>query len=110
MFYRRLGFEPVDRVAEGERDWAFLRAGSALLMLARATAPIEPEEQAVLFYLYTRNVAALREQLRGDGIEVSKVGHPPHMPAGEIRVADPDGYCLLVGQRSDGRELRELLG
>jgi len=25
-------------------------------------------------------------------------GYPDYMPKGEIRVEDPDGYCLLVGQ------------
>ena len=29
---------------------------------------------------------------------VFEVYHPNHMKDGELRVADPDGYCLLVGQ------------
>ena len=29
---------------------------------------------------------------------VFEVYHPNHMQGGELRVADLDGYCLLVGQ------------
>jgi hypothetical protein len=29
---------------------------------------------------------------------VFAVSHPPHMPIGELRVTDLDGYVILVGQ------------
>jgi hypothetical protein len=31
-------------------------------------------------------------------VTVSEVTYPPYMPKGEVRVDDPDGYCLLIGQ------------
>jgi catechol 2,3-dioxygenase-like lactoylglutathione lyase family enzyme len=99
-FYWMLGFEVREtRPHEGRLGWAFLQCGEARLMLAVATEPIEADAQAVLFYLYCRDVAALREQLLTQGVEVGEVTHPDHMPAGQIRVHDPDGYCLLIGQR-----------
>jgi len=33
-----------------------------------------------------------------DGVRVSAITHPAYMPKGEVRVDDPDGYCLLIGQ------------
>jgi hypothetical protein len=31
-------------------------------------------------------------------VEVGEIEHPSYMPAGELRVLDPDGYVVLVGQ------------
>lgn len=39
--------------------------------------------------------------LRGGGAAVVfEVAFPDHMKTGELRVADPDGYCVLIGQQS----------
>ncbi|MGH2530867.1 MAG: VOC family protein [Thermomicrobiales bacterium] len=98
-FYRRLGFVVEDtNEYKGRLNWASLRSGEARLMIALATAPINPHQQAVLFYLYTRDVVALREQLLADGIAVGEIQYPPYMASGEFRVEDPDGYCLLICQ------------
>ena len=102
-FYARFGLEVRDtHEHQGKLVWAFVTSGeSAGLMLALADAPVDPHVQAVLFYCWTPDVAALREELVRDGLEVGEITHPFYMPAGEIRVADPDGYVLLVGQLSD---------
>ncbi len=116
-FYEYLGFTAGERMQDhaGRTCWASMTAGEARLMLTTADAPIEPESQAVIFYLYSHDVAALREHLLERGLAdgasyrgqpgpsggrsvVFGVAYPDYMPAGEIRVADPDGYCLLVGQ------------
>jgi catechol 2,3-dioxygenase-like lactoylglutathione lyase family enzyme len=100
-FYALLGFEVVATVGGREQDqwWAYLQVDRARLMLAAATAPIDPAAQAVLFYLYTDDLAGFRQQLCAAGLEPSPIAHPAHMPAGELRLHDPDGYVLLVGQR-----------
>ena len=99
-FYGRLGMEVIDRLGEeGAVHWAFLRSDYACLMVARASAPIDPAEQAVLLYLYVHDLVALREQLRAAGVTVGAIGYPDHMPEGEMRVHDPGGYTLLIGQR-----------
>jgi hypothetical protein len=51
-----------------------------------------------LFYLYSPDLVALREHLIAAGVRVSTITYPEHMPKGEVRVDDPDGYCLLIGQ------------
>src|SRR2546425_4767055 len=73
-FYRRLGFK-VESTAdhEGQLAWASLRCGKARLMIALATAPVDPERQAVLFYVHAKNVAGIREQLLDSGIEISEI-------------------------------------
>lgn len=122
-FYSHLGFVCASRFAgpDGVTNWSDLRSGSARLMLSRASGRVRAEEQAVLFYVYTPDVKALRAHLLqrglGDagpppdhpGSRVGALPEPPtsvvfdivprfYMPLGELRVHDPDGYCLLVGQ------------
>jgi uncharacterized protein (TIGR03067 family) len=115
-FYGHLGYGPINvlRDAHAAMRWAMLRSGDAAIMLARASGPIDAEQQAVLFYMYTHDVAALRQALlkagvadatagvsagdRGVGARVFPITHPDYMPAGEMRLIDPDGYVILVGQ------------
>jgi catechol 2,3-dioxygenase-like lactoylglutathione lyase family enzyme len=113
-FYELLGFHVRDRVQHaGRTQWAWLTSGKGHLMLAAASGPVVPEQQATLFYLYSDDLAALRTHLLASGLAdgaghgegasdrrrvVFKMSHPFYMPEGEIRVIDPDGYCLLIGQ------------
>lgn len=41
---------------------------------------------------------ALREHLLASALPVSPITYPDYMPKGEIRLEDPDGYVLLIGQ------------
>lgn len=118
-FYEKLGFTANERFTHaGVTNWASLSSGGAMLMLARASGPVVPEDQAILFYLYCDDLQGLRTHLLSLGVinagaftgcanEVTAnkgrsvlydITRPHYMPAGEMRVADPDGYCLLVGQ------------
>lgn len=98
-FYERLGFEVRDtHVHEGRLDWVFLVAGRARLMLARATEPIDPAQQAVLFYLYSDDLRGLREHLLAEGVRVGEIVDGSPGPEREMALADPDGYCLMIAQ------------
>jgi len=118
-FYALLGFECASRFSspDGVTGWADLSSNRARIMLARATAPIDANAQAVLLYMYSRDVRGLRNHLLmhnladggpppGEGtvdppttgLTVFEVVPRFFMPAGELRIHDPDGYCLLVGQ------------
>lgn len=116
-FYQLLGFDPqnVMKDVRGRAFWVLAQSEKAEIMLARASGPIEADKQAVLFYMYSEDVAALRRHLlasgvkdagaysgmkgAGDGVrEVFEVAGRDYMPGGEVRVHDPDGYCILVGQ------------
>jgi catechol 2,3-dioxygenase-like lactoylglutathione lyase family enzyme len=99
-FYKLLGMELRGQLktSSGDLQWAHVAGEQAGLMFARATEPVVPSQQAVLFYLYSPNLVGLREYLISAGVRVSSITYPDYMPKGEIRVEDPDGYTLLIGQ------------
>lgn len=123
LFYSLLGFECQSRFSghDGITNWTDLASGSARLMLARASERVDAHQQAVLFYMYSNDVRELRQHLLQHGLSnagfppdheantVCKLPTPPtsvvfeivprfYMPNGELRVHDPDGYVLLIGQ------------
>jgi catechol 2,3-dioxygenase-like lactoylglutathione lyase family enzyme len=92
-FYERLGLEVVGtHEPDGVLAWAHLANGDARIMLARAGGEIEADDQAVLFYCWTDDVQAVAEEFG------KRVTHPFYMPRGEVRLTDPDGYVVLVGE------------
>ena len=98
-FYRLLGFTEMNtHTPEDGRDpvWAWLQSGGAQLMLAQARAPIDPATQAVLFYAYCDDVAACRTRLVEAGIDAGPIERPFYAPRGEFRIADPDGFVIMV--------------
>jgi len=99
-FYSQLGFRVVSTFKNdaGVLCWVDLRSSNAALMLTRADAPVVAGQQAVLFYLYADDLIGLREHLLASGVAVSAISYPFYMQKGEIRVEDPDGYVLLIGQ------------
>lgn len=101
-FYESLGFEATQVMTTRELGenphWARMKCGAGEVMLALATAPIDPAQQAVLLYLYVQDVGAYRDELAAKGVSVGRLERPHHSPAGEFRVTDPDGYGILVGE------------
>jgi len=99
-FYRLLGMEVRDslRNSLGVLQWIDLVCEGAQLMLTRGSAPVVADQQEVLFYLCCANLPALREHFLANGVNVSSIAHPQYMPKSGVRVEDPDGYVLLIGQ------------
>lgn len=115
-FYALLGLREIDRLTiSGRVVWALLGAGDARLMLTRADGPVDPAAQAVLFYMYTNDLAGLRARVLAAGVgdggiyvgqplpkpvvpRVFEISPRDYMPEGEMRLHDPDGYVVLVGQ------------
>jgi catechol 2,3-dioxygenase-like lactoylglutathione lyase family enzyme len=120
-FYTHLGFERVGEHSQsGRLVWCHLRAPSSELFLSLASGVVPAEQQAVLLYLYSRAVIALRAALLSHGLpeagplvdgqlpkqdgghwplgRVFPIRTPFYMPDGELRLEDPDGYVILVGQ------------
>jgi predicted lactoylglutathione lyase len=101
-FYRLLGLEVNDTFApRGHVVWAWLENDGARIMLAEAGERVEPERQAVLFYLYSHDLAGLREHLVANGVEAGAIVDGTPGPREEMRVNDPDGYCLMIAQITD---------
>lgn len=53
----------------------------------------------MLFYLYSPNVAAYREELLARGIKVGPITYPFYMPEGEFRIDDLDGFGRILPAR-----------
>jgi|SRR5579872_6560979 len=99
-FYALLGFAPtgVHHDDDGTLLWTRLCSEKAEMMFVCADEPIDNTKQGVLFYLYTRDLVALREHLLSNNVKAGEIAHPFYMPQGEMRVEDPDGYCLMIAQ------------
>jgi len=99
-FYKLMGLEVRGslRNSSGDLQWVCLACEGAVVMFTRANEPVIANLQAVLFYLYSPDLIALREHLLASGVKVSGITYPEYMLKGEICVDDPDGYCLLIGQ------------
>jgi hypothetical protein len=98
-FYAKLGFRVQNSVAiDGgpEPTWAYLIQEGAQLMIARATAPIDREQQAIFFYMYCDDVDAKHAELTRLGLHPSEIRKPFYAPRGEFSLADPDGYGLAI--------------
>ena len=98
-FYGKLGFGVENTFTPPDAEapvWAWLESGDASIMVAKATAPVIAEQQAVLFYLYTEDVAAAHEALSSQGLQPGPIKTPFYAPRGEFRLTDPDGYVLMV--------------
>jgi hypothetical protein len=97
-FYHRLGFV-VSSIYKyrGTPVWAELQSEGAVLMVSTGD-PVDQVDQGILFYLYSTNLAALREQLLAAGIDVGEIVDGTPGPREEMRLVDPDGYVLMVAQ------------
>ena len=102
-FYELLGFE-IRETHEpgGELVWAYLEADEGRIMLAKASHPIDADAQAVLFYLYSRDLAGLRKRLLSNGVPAGEIVDGTPGPKEEMGLSDPDGYCLMVAQIEEG--------
>jgi len=108
-FYELLGFAVGNRQPrEGRMHWAWLYAlhvpdwrRGPNLMLTRSDRVIELGVSRILFYLYAANLVALREELVRAGQRPGPIQYPEYLPKGELRLLDPDGYCLMIAQSAD---------
>jgi predicted enzyme related to lactoylglutathione lyase len=98
-FYEKIGFRVAGNFVppgQTEPSWAWLESGSASLMISQAGEPVIAAQQAVLFYLYTDDVAAKHAEFHAAGISVSEITYPFYNARGEFRISDPDGYVLMI--------------
>ena len=98
-FYAKLGFEICGSFTpdgDSAPSWVSLVSDGAELMLARASVPVVPDQQAVLFYLYCEDVAARHAQLTETGLAPGPIAKPFYNSHGEFRLVDPDGYILMI--------------
>jgi ketosteroid isomerase-like protein/predicted enzyme related to lactoylglutathione lyase len=98
-FYHHLGFTLASVYKyKGTPVWAELDSERAQLMVSTDGDPIEPTGQGVQFYLYSSDLAALREQLLNAGIDAGEIEDGTPGPRQQMQLTDPDGYVLMVAQ------------
>jgi len=95
-FYERLGFELIDTDGTQPLGWARMHCEGGAVMFLRAEEPVDGHTQWGPLYMYTPDLAALREQLLAAAVQVAPITRPPYMPSGEISLTDPDGYRIFV--------------
>ena len=108
LFYGSFGYTEARSGGEGDSRWSYLQCGEHTLLLAYVEPPLITVELPLLIYLYVEDLAAVRQHLEEAHRAYELVGYPDHAPGGELRVKDPDGNVVLVGQRTaiagDARE------
>ena len=67
-------------------------------MLEGTYGPSDPDRQRVQFYLYSHDLASLRDQLVSAGIQAGPIEDGSPGPVEQLRVTDPDGYVLMIAQ------------
>lgn len=97
-FYELLGFTTIDTDRCAPIGWARLHCEGGALMFLRAEHRVDPSAQGLILYMYTPDLIGLREHLLANGIEAPPIHRPEYMPSGEIRMTDPDGYSIAIGQ------------
>lgn len=98
-FYHHLGFTTTSVFKYRDRlSWAALESDGAEVMFEGTDDPIDHERQGILFYLYSHDLAALRDQLLAAGIEAGEIEDGSPGPRQEMQVMDPDGYELMIAQ------------
>ena len=98
-FYYHLGFILASVYKyRGTPIWADLQSEDAALMVTTDGDSIDPAGQGVLFYLYSHDLAALRQQLLANGIDAGEIEDGTPGPSEQMQLTDPDGYVLMVAQ------------
>jgi hypothetical protein len=68
-------------------------------LLTSTTPSLDIPQLPLLFYFFYDDVDAVIGVLTGASVQVTHTGHPPHALGGEVKVLDPDGNTVLLGQR-----------
>lgn len=97
-FYELLGFVCQVVGQDGEWNYAYLKTDEVGLLLAAGGSVWSNDPGPVLLYLRADDVARLEAQLREAEVPTEHLGYPDHAPGGEVKVIDPDGHVLMVGQ------------
>jgi ketosteroid isomerase-like protein len=100
-WYGHLGFVVTEIFTPGGRlNWANLVSGEVELMLQRAFGRL-PDSGAIVLWLYSHDLAALRDQLVAAGVSAGEIVDGAPGPRQQIELTDPDGYTVMVAQIED---------
>jgi len=103
-FYEKLGFRLIDDDGCKPIGWARMHCASGDIMFLHGEHDVEAAKQGFIFYLYTPDLPALREELSAVGITVPEIKRPPYMPSGTVNLNDPDGYKIEIGHWGEAEQ------
>jgi catechol 2,3-dioxygenase-like lactoylglutathione lyase family enzyme len=98
-FYELLGFHEHSSGKAGVSAWSVMRYGELSVLLAMTEPAPGMPPLPMLFYFFYEDLGAVAAALERADVPVIRTGHPPHALGGEMRVLDPDGNTVLLGQR-----------
>ncbi len=98
-FYELLGFREQSAGSADASAWSSLHHNGHFVLLASTRPPLELPQLPLLFYFFFDDLDAVTGALEAANVEVARVGRPPHALGGEVKVVDPDGNTVLLGQR-----------
>ena len=98
-FYELLGFREHSTGRAPTAAWCVLHQGQHYVLLGSTRPPLKVPALPLHFYFYYDDVDAVTACLRAAGVTSVHMGHPPHALGGEVKLRDPDGNTILIGQR-----------
>jgi len=98
-FYELLGFRESSAGQAEISAWSVMRQGELSILLASTRPALDVPPLPLLFYFFYSDLDAVVSVLDAAGVPVTRTGHPPHALGGEVKVLDPDGNTVLLGQR-----------
>lgn len=98
-FYRLLGFAEHSSGKAEASAWSVMRHGEVSVLLAATGPALEIPALPLLFYFFYDDIEAVVGALESAGVPVTRTGHPPHALGGEVKILDPDGNTVLLGQQ-----------
>lgn len=98
-FYELLGFQQRSSGRAATSAWSSLHHGANQIVLASTTPRFGIPPLPLLFYFFFEDVDAVVRDLRAGGVVPDHMGFPAHALGGEIKLSDPDGNTVLIGQR-----------
>jgi len=97
-FYELLGFREQLAGQAEISAWSLLRLGDCRVLLTATQPRLDVPALPLLFYFYFDDLAAVLCVLEEGGVATAHMGYPPHARGGEVKIADPDGNTVLLGQ------------
>jgi catechol 2,3-dioxygenase-like lactoylglutathione lyase family enzyme len=97
-FYELLGFREMRAGRAETSAWSALAHDGLFILLASTRPPLDIPPLPLLFYFFYDDLEAVTTALDAGGVPTARTGHPLHALGGEVKVLDPDGNTVLLGQ------------
>jgi catechol 2,3-dioxygenase-like lactoylglutathione lyase family enzyme len=97
-FYRLLGLREHSSGKAEASAWSVMQYEGVSVLLAATGPALDLPALPLLFYFFYDDIEAAVGVLQEAGVPVVRTGHPPHALGGEVKVLDPDGNTVLLGQ------------